>query len=97
MENRRITDMVACEFLDKLDSNNCWVSGLDGRQSHMDSYMTVPNYQNIEDVLKRERDNYTLTQWKEIIDYSKHFSYLSPNSFILARMIERFIFPETVK
>jgi hypothetical protein len=86
--------MLVWEFLDKLDNANCWVNGLNNKPAHMDSYMTCPVYENIYKVLEQQKNNYTLKQWKEIIEECEYQGYLSPNSTILARIIKREVLKE---
>ena len=76
-------------FLDFLDSRDCWYNDLNGRRkAHMDSYMTLPDCANIDKALD-ELKLLKRHQWEKIYSKLIGFSYMSPNSSILAAIIFR--------
>ena len=81
-------------FLDFLDERDCWYNDLNERRSaHMDSYMTLPDYTNIDKAIAELTLSPKL--WQDIIQYCKQFAYLSPNSGMLAAIIKRKFFPDS--
>jgi hypothetical protein len=77
------------EFEDYLDSKNVYINGIDGRTAHMDSYMTITDYNKLIPALQEIKERYTHNQWIEFHKYFNYMSYLSPNAGILASVIER--------
>lgn len=81
-------------FLDFLDERNCWYNNLnERRKAHMDSYMTLPDYKNIDAAIAEL--NLTKELWMDIIKNCEHFAYLSMNSAILGIILKHKFFPET--
>lgn len=83
--------MITWDFYETLNQNGCWKNGVDGRESDIESYMTVPDYDKIIEILRQESKNYTPDQWQEIYEDCKARAYLSPNNRILAGLIKRHI------
>jgi len=74
-------------FLDFLNDRDCWYNNQNKRRkAHMDSYMTLPDYKNIDSAISELSLSKEL--WKEIIEYCESFSYLSPNCSILSIIIK---------
>jgi hypothetical protein len=83
----------ANEVEDALQEAKVFYNGLRTEEdtAHMDSYMTCINYKIFFEMIEKLKDKYTVEQWKGMIKYWDYQSYLSPNSYIIARMFERII------
>lgn len=74
---------------DYLANRDVFVNGLDGRRAHMDSYMTVIDFINLDKAYKESE--FKKEDWEEGVEYWKRHEYLSPTIGILRRTIERWI------
>lgn len=85
------------EFEDLMDREEIFVNGISNHPCHRESHGTVMNFYRMKKFLNRVKNEYSLEEWKILIDYFKSISYLSPMNGLTARMIESTIFPEEEK
>ena len=77
------------EIEDSLQEHDVFVSGIDGRPTHSDSYMTVLDYGALRTYLKQNK--FSRKDWEEAIIYWKQMSYLSPVLGLLSLTMERYL------
>lgn len=83
--------MQEWEFLDYLDSKQCWSNALSGRGAHMSSYMTVPEWNNLIPAIRERKNHYSSEQWLSMLKIWDYNIYLSPNFAILAATVRRIL------
>ena len=71
------------------EKNNIFVSGIDGRPTHPDSYMTVIEFVPLFEAIDEIKDKYTREQWLEAANYWIRHNYLSPVQGMLGGIIKR--------
>ncbi len=77
-----------CEIEDHLQSKMVFESGFNpGQCAHMDSYMTIINYQNLEAVLNS--DVFSKEDWLNACKEWEKVEYLSPIIKLLRLIVER--------
>ena len=70
---------------------NAFVSGIDGTPRHMDSYMTVMDFEITEATLKSMKDNYTKEEWEAMSEDWMFHKYHSPMCGLLSLVVNRVI------
>lgn len=81
--------MKSWDVLDYLDSCKCFLNGLNGRPAHMESYMTVLDFNALEKALKEAPFS---DEDLEVTADSLHFrAYLSPINELTALQIDKFL------
>lgn len=81
-----------------LQSKIVFISGINGRRTHMDSYMTIIDFTALQNAVKE--NSYTREDWTEAARYWAAMGYLSPTIKLLSITIKRWLdensfFPET--
>lgn len=66
-----------------------FVNGINNRKSHMDSYMTVMDFQVFDKTWEEIKDKYTRDEWSKACDYWLGMNYISPMAGLLARLVRR--------
>ena len=79
------------EIEDFLQGKCVFISGIDGRNQHMDSYMTIIDYDKLKKNLNEIKNNYTINQWKQISNHWNEHAYLSPNQAQLSSFVNHYI------
>ena len=74
---------------DYLQNKNVFVSGINGRRTHMDSYMTVIDFTALQNAVKE--NPYTREDWTEATRYWNQMGYLSPTIKLLSLTIKRWL------
>lgn len=80
------------QFEDEMDEFGIFVSGIDGRQTHRESYNTVMDFDKMKLFLGKKQLNFTVDEWQEIYKYFDSIAYLSPMNGLVACRIKRIIF-----
>lgn len=77
------SDIVEIE--DELQLAHVFYNGLRGKDhsSHMDSYMSLINWEKLEEMWAKLKDRFSQEQWVEIANYWRGQGYISPNSSVL--------------
>jgi hypothetical protein len=83
--------MNTWELEDYLQDEGVYTNGLYGGFSHMDSYMTITNYDKLIPALIKIKDKFTLVEWGEMAEEFIYQGYISPNSFLLGKQIQHTI------
>lgn len=71
------------ELEDYLQNCGVYTNAFSNKPAHMDSYLTLTNYNILVPALLKIKDKWTLEQWIEIANDALAFGYLSPNSALL--------------
>ena len=75
------------EIEEYLQDNNVFVSGINGRPAHSDSYMTVVDYSNLDKCF--EKAIFTTDEWYEAIAYWLENINMQPPLKIVAKTVQR--------
>jgi len=75
---------------DYLQQQECFTHN--GHVAHLDSYLTLFEFNKVEESLKIIKEVFSLEQWKSVIEYWASNSYLSPNQLLLSKIAGRIIF-----
>jgi hypothetical protein len=75
------------EVEDYLQNNNCFLNGLTDKPCHMDSYMTVVDYKNIDKALLNPP--FTKEEMIKAANEMYYYSYLSPMANLASLIIHR--------
>ena len=76
------------EIEDYLQSKNVFLNGITNKPAHSDSYMTIVDYNNLDEVLQ---DNpYNLSSWKEAIEYWLTNENMQPPLKLVAKAAQRY-------
>lgn len=75
------------EVEDYLQEQNVFVSGINDRPCHMDSYMTVMSFEKMDEALKAPP--FTPEQMLEAAKGMEGFAYLSPMAALASKVIKR--------
>lgn len=89
-----MSEAIRLVIEDYLQSKNVFLNGLNDKPAHMDSYMTVIDYENLKKAL--EESKFTKEQWESCIPEWEHYGYLSPMSALLGKIIKRYLETGTV-
>lgn len=76
---------------DFLQHNKVFISGIDGRTCHSDSYGTIVDYEALETAVKVLKDKFDLTldDWKITLDYWLGNPNMQPPLKLVASYIQR--------
>lgn len=75
---------------DELYQYKIFITGLDGRQAHMDSYMTIMDGNAFDKMWKAIGKKYTKEQWLVWADNWIYFGYLSPTVKLFGLTVKRY-------
>jgi len=84
-------DSYMNEVEDYLQEQGVFVSGLNGRESHMDSYMTVMDFPAFDKAM--ENPPFTRDQLLKAAEEMEGFAYLSPMAGLTCLMIQTKLCP----
>ena len=82
----------ALEIEDSLQEHDVFVSGIDGRPAHSDSYMTVLDYGALRTYLKQNK--FSRKDWEGAIEYWKSKKDICPVLGLLSLTMERYLSTE---
>lgn len=74
---------------DFLQEEEVFVSGIDGRVSHMDSYMTVIDFGALRTAIKKS--TFSRTEWEAATKHWQQNSHLTPCIKLLALTMKRYL------
>lgn len=74
----------AWEIEDYLQYEDCFTHN--GHAAHLDSYLTIFEFNTLDRCLKEIKGSYSKEQWKKVISYWESNSYLSPNQNLLSKI-----------
>lgn len=79
------------EFEDRLDEEKIFLNGIDGRPCHRESYNTTMDFGRMKAFLEKVKDEYTLIEWRTLLNHFRSISYLSPMNGLTAIMIQNVV------
>ena len=77
------------EIEDYLQFEDCFTNN--GHAAHLDSYLTVFEFNTLDRCLREIKNVYTREQWKKVIEYWESSGYLSPNQLLLSKIARNII------
>ena len=75
------------EVEDFLQARNVFISGINGRSSHMDAYMTILDFPTFDKAL--ENPPFTKEELLKAAEEMMGFAYLSPMACLTAKLIRK--------
>lgn len=82
---------IYLEIEDLLQEKEVFISGINGRPTHSDSYMTILSYKALDNAWKEISNKYNKTTWENVSNYWISQGYLTPTLYLLGKQIKRHI------